>query len=458
MTDDERLDVALFRYSIIRPLLATGLEPAVLRALRTEILTATHDIPHSARTRIAERTLRRWLQLYREGGFEGLKPRYRADRGSPRRVDPDVLERAGELRRELPERSIRQLIALLEAGGHAPPGEIRPSTLGRQLRLRGLTRAGIKASSGRVYRRFEAPHRNALWQTDLSYGPYLAAGGDPDKKQRTYLIAFIDDYSRLVPYAGFFLSEQAESLEIAFRQAVLRYGVPERLYVDNGKIFVSRMMQIACAHLGIELVRQTPYRPEGKGKIERFFGTVKQAFYPEAKALGLTSPEQLNELFWAWLEEDYHHQKHHSTGQNPAARFAKDDHPIREVSPEQLVEAFLLRTTRRVTKTATISLEGSTYQVDPAFAGRRIELRYDPHDLSLAYAYDDQGHFIGNAEPVELNRPERPDEGDMPAEGQQAPHTTSYLELLRRRHDQRLRAELRGIPFSRLLKEDTGHV
>lgn len=415
MTDDERLDVALFRYSIIRPLLATGLEPAVLRALRTEILTATHDIPHSARTRIAERTLRRWLQLYREGGFEGLKPRYRADRGSPRRVDPDVLERAGELRRELPERSIRQLIALLEAGGHAPPGEIRPSTLGRQLRLRGLTRAGIKASSGRVYRRFEAPHRNALWQTDLSYGPYLAAGGDPDKKQRTYLIAFIDDYSRLVPYAGFFLSEQAESLEIAFRQAVLRYGVPERLYVDNGKIFVSRMMQIACAHLGIELVRQTPYRPEGKGKIERFFGTVKQAFYPEAKALGLTSPEQL-------------------------------------------VEAFLLRTTRRVTKTATISLEGSTYQVDPAFAGRRIELRYDPHDLSLAYAYDDQGHFIGNAEPVELNRPERPDEGDMPAEGQQAPLTTSYLELLRRRHDQRLRAELRGIPFSRLLKEDTGHV
>ncbi|HEY8449068.1 MAG TPA: DDE-type integrase/transposase/recombinase, partial [Bacillota bacterium] len=273
MTEDERLDIALFRYAVIRPLLAEDLTVGERRALRAEICAQTHDIPHSHKTRIAARTLRRWLQRYREAGFEGLKPRSRSDRGRPRRLAPAVIEQAAALRRELPTRSIGQLIALLEATGHAAPGQVKPSTLARVLRARGLTRQALAAPK-RIYRHFEAPHRNALWQADLSHGPYLPHPHDPDKRRKTYLLAILDDRSRLVVYAAFFWEQDVAALEVALRQAILRYGVPERLYVDNGKIFVARRVQLACARLGIELVRQTPYRPEGKGKIERFFGTV----------------------------------------------------------------------------------------------------------------------------------------------------------------------------------------
>jgi transposase InsO family protein len=446
--EDRATEEALFRYGVISPLLEPNLDRAEQSRRRREILGRPHALPGGGYRQVSARTLRRWLKAYREGGFEALKPKPRRDRSRPRAISPEVLAKAVALKEELPERSVRQIVDMLAMDPETPvgPGELKVSTLARQLRLLGKTRR-LLARPARAFRRFEQEGPNRLWQADVCHGPWLADPQDPAKKRRTYLVAFLDDYSRLVCHAQFYFAEDLVSLLHCFKQAILKRGVPAKVYCDNGAVFQSRQFALVCANLGIRHLSARPYAPEGKGKVERFFGTVQRSFIPEVVRLNPKTLEELNEFFWAWLEQFYHHHVHAETGQTPATRFAKGPGEIRLVDPLALTAAFLWREKRKVDKTGCFSFQGNRYEAPPHLAGKTVEIRYDPFDLSRLQIFH-EGQAMGEARPLELSRKtdERVEAPPVPEETRSVPRL-SYLELLRKRHTAALKEELGRIRF-----------
>ena len=217
---------ALRRFLLISPLLEPALPEAEASARRRALLaTRTPD----GTPLLSARTVRRWLDRYRTGGLEALRPRPRKDRGLVKTVTPDVLDAAIALKEELPTRSVRALLEILEQEGLLVQGTVTRATLDRHLRRAGVMTRRPRPTVARGARRFQKAHRNQLWQADLKYGPYLPDPDDPRKMKRTYLLAFIDDATRLVPYAAFFFAQRAFQLELAFKWAVLRYGEDFRL-------------------------------------------------------------------------------------------------------------------------------------------------------------------------------------------------------------------------------------
>lgn len=367
---DRFREEGLRRYQIIVPLLEENLAECEKRQVRRLICD---------REGLSRRTLRRWVAAFKKQGFDGLLPGERKDKGTSKAIPPEALEMAAELRQELPARSAQRLQQLLVAEGYT----VARSTLERQLRLQGLSGREIKATQKQVVsRRFNRQGRNTLWQTDLKYGPYLPDPAHPGHKLRTYLIAIIDDATRMVVQAEFYTNQRLPVLEDALRKAVLRCGAPDNLYLDNGKIFVSQWLRLACAKLRIRHLNTQAYSPESKGKIERFNRTVEE-FLQEARLEKVQTLEQLNTLFRDWLSEGYNHRVHSAlAGKSPAEAFSQDAKPLRFASPEALREAFLWEKNPQVDKSGCISLNGLCYEVGVEYIRKKVVARYDPFDLS----------------------------------------------------------------------------
>jgi len=271
--------------------------------------------------------------------------------------------------------------------------------------------------------------------------------------RKTYLFAFLDDHSRLAVGSRFGFAEDTVRLAAALQPALASRGVPGNCYVDNGSAFVDAWLLRACGKLGIRLVHSTPHRPQGRGKIERFFRTVRDQFLVEvtdttAEALTQTqlTPAaallELNALFTAWVESVYHHQVHSETGQTPLVRWndgwqAAGHGPVMAVT-DALTEAFLWSELRTVTKTATVSLHGNTYQVEPALVGRKVELVFSPFNLeSIEVRHGERSY--GPAVPHVITRhthpkarPETPEPTPAPATG------IAYLQLVADAHHQQV--------------------
>jgi hypothetical protein len=222
-------------------------------------------------------------------------------------------------------------------------------------------------------RRFEAELPNDIWQSDVMHGPSVLA---QNKNRKTYLIAFIDDMSRLICHAQFYLSENLNSYLDALRQALLTRGLPRKLYVDNGPAFRSFHLQQITASLGIALIHAKPYQPQGKGKIERFFGTVRRDFLPGGRANTL---DELNLALDCWLRDLYHNRQHRSTGQTPLARYAAHCECVR-AAPKDLSDHFRLQARRRVAKDRTVAIAGRLFEAPICLIGKQITLFYHPHD------------------------------------------------------------------------------
>jgi putative transposase len=367
---DQVREEGLRRYQIIVPLLEEGLAECEKRQIRRLICD---------REGLSGRTLRRWVASFKGQGFDGLLPRERKDKGSCKAIPAEALQIAAELRQELPARSAQRVQQLLAAEGYT----VARSTLERQLRLQGLSRKEIKAAQKQVTsRRFIRQGRNTLWQADLKYGPYLPDPSRPGHKLRTYLIAIIDDATRMVVQAEFYANQKLPVLEDALRKAVLRCGTPDSLYLDNGKIFVSQWLRLACAKLRIRHLNTKAYSPEAKGKIERFNRTVEE-FLQEAYLEKVETLEQLNKLFRDWLSEGYNHRVHSAlSGKSPAEAFSQDTKPLHFASPEALREAFLWEKNPQVDKSGCISLNGLCYEVGVEYIRKKVVARYDPFDLT----------------------------------------------------------------------------
>jgi putative transposase len=369
---DHLREEGLRRYRIIAPLLEENLAECEKRDIRRLVC---------AREGLSARTLRRYVAAFRQGGFDALLPGERKDKGVSKTIPPEALQLAAELRRELPTRSAERIQQLLKSEGY----RVARSTLERHLRQQGLSGRQIRAEHKAVAsRRFNRVGRNTLWQADIKYGPYLPDPLRPGRKMRTYLLAIIDDATRLAVHAEFYGEQKLPVLEDALRKAIVRCGVPDNLYVDNGKIFISQWLRLACARLHIRHLNTQAYSPEAKGKIERWNRTADE-FIREVQLEKPQTLEQLNSLFRAWLAEGYNHREHSAlSGKSPAQAFAQDAKALRFPGPEALRDAFLWEKTRKVDKSGCFSLDGLVYEAGIEWIGKRIMVRYDPFDHSAA--------------------------------------------------------------------------
>jgi putative transposase len=458
-TDDEKRRershaVGLFRYQLICPALDTGLSTKARGRLVREIASKEHIDPFGAAVRYSRDTLDRWIRRYRAGGFEELIP---ATRALSPRTDTATLELAAALKRENPARTAAQVQRILRAGAGWSPSE---STLLRhfhRLELIGPAAGDTPA----VFGRFEAENPNDRWTGDALHGPKI--GG-----RKTYLFAFLDDHSRLITGYRFGFSEDTVRLGVALEPALASRGVPASVYVDNGSAFVDAWLLRACAKLGIRLVHSTPHRPQGRGKIERFFRTVREQFLVEVTdtaAEDLTAAGtdhrsallQLNRLLTAWIETEYHRRTHTETGQSPLDRWdagwVRLGRTPAMPTAADLTEAFLWSEYRMVTKTATVSLHGNTYQVDAGLVGRKVELVFSPFDMeTVDVRYQNKSH--GKALPHNITRHVHPKaRAEIPEQPTPAATGIDYLTLTAQTHHEQVRAD-RRIGYEALFSGD----
>ena len=378
---DETLsrDVALFRYGLIADL--TRLPPgtpgigAKLRAKAAQ----SHTIPGTLRTRVAAETLRDWLHDYRAGGFDALYPKPRSDRGQPRRLPPAAAELVLAIKTEHPSWSVRHVIEHANAAGQLPDGvRLARSTVHRLLRAEGLMSKPHAAADGADRRRFSFRFAGQLWMSDVMHGPAVAADGR--RRRKSYLIAFLDDATRVCPFAAFAHAENTAAFLPVFKQALIRRGLPQRLYVDNGANYRSQHLAVICAKLDVALIHARPYQPQGKGKIERFFRTLRAQLLASLTPADTASLDALNRRLWAYVEGEYHHAPHRGlNGNTPLDQWALRAEEVRYVDAStDLDDLFLFETRRRVMNDRTISLHGRLYEVDPLLVGRTVTVRYDP--------------------------------------------------------------------------------
>lgn len=261
--------VAAFRYSLIAPIVSrqTPMAPGEIKAYLDEAASKAYEIPGSHKTTVSVRTLERYLSLYRKGGWDALKPQPRKSKGNFK-IPAAVLQKAIELRRQRPERSVEQIIFILEESGEVPPNSIAASTLARHLKKAGVSRQVLlkdKVSTSKGHRRFEAADVHVLWQSDFQHTLYLPDPKEPKRKKKALLFAILDDYSRLIVHAQFYWDEKLPRLEDSLKRAILKHGIPEQFYCDNGAVFSSQHLARICGKLGIRLSHSRPYRPAGRG-------------------------------------------------------------------------------------------------------------------------------------------------------------------------------------------------
>jgi putative transposase len=396
MDHNEQEQVALHRWAVIAEAANGTLTARERGAMVRQVAARSHAHPDGTSRTYSRVTIDRWLRAWRAGGLDALKPADRSDTGTVR-AHPELFAEAAALRLELPGRSAAQIASILY---HRHGIAISERTVRGQLRRAGLHREAL-AAEPKAYGRYEAARPNERWITDVLVGPWVPfPRRDGSARARLFLI--VDDHSRLLAGGRFFAHENARACQELLRATITRRGVPEVLYADNGAPFSNRWLARTCAVLGIRLVHSRPYSPEGRGKQERLNRHIRQAFLAEAEHRGIESMDELNDLFAAWADHVANRRMHAETGQAPIERFQAGG-PHRQASPEQIAEAFRWSVTRKVTRTATVPLEGNAYAVDPALTGRRVELRYDPEDLSAIEVFLD-GRPAGKAVPFVTRR------------------------------------------------------
>lgn len=437
-------DIAVQRFELLSPLLATGLDPAKASQLKAAI---------SEQTGLSERTVRRYLAQYREAGFDGLRPKPKGRKPTSDAIPTELLEEAILLRREVPGRSVSQIIQILVWEGKAQPGQLKRSTLQEKLTERGYSSRQMRmyAGNGVAARRFQKRYRNALWQSDIKFGPYLTIGPDGTKKQ-VYLVLFIDDATRYVLHGAFYDSLEGAIVEDCFRKAIEKYGVPEAVYFDNGKQYRTKWMNRTCSKLGIRLLFAKPYSPEAKGKVERLNGIVN-SFLNEVQLEKPQTLDKLNAWFQVWLSECYQNKPHSALdGKSPEVAFRSDARALRFVEPDILANAFLHCEDRKVDKAGCISFMGKKYEVGLLFIGRTVQVVYDPADITEVTIEAD-GHEPWRARQLTIGERsgKRP---ALPTHMQKEPADTSrLLRGAEQGHDQRLAQQVPAISFRAIRKE-----
>lgn len=394
-------EVALFRHALIGELAQLPPGSKGLGKRLAAKAEQSYSIPHSSRCHVAAETMRHWIKLYRKGGYDALLPRKRKDAGQSHALPQEVADLLCQTKEDKPDLSVQLVIKEAIASGKVPEGLPLPlSTVHRLLSRAGLMRKRVEAGD-KDHRHFVFEHANDLWMSDVMHGPSVVVGGKV--KRKTYLIAFIDDATRVVPFAAFALSESTSAFLPVLKQAIMRRGVPKRLYVDNGSAFRSHQLALACAKLGITLIHARPYSPAGKGKQERWFRTVRLQLLPCLTREDTSSLEALNRRLWTYVEGEYHHAPHRGLdGLTPLDAWAKLAASVDYAGGRaDLEDLFLFEEKRKVAKDRTVSLHGVVYEVEATLVGASVILRYEPNRPRAAVQVWAEGKRAADAKPVD---------------------------------------------------------
>lgn len=456
---------ALNRYQLIAPLLDESLDNAKRIQLRKDIAQRNH---------ISSRSLYRYESAYRKGGFAGLKPVNREQRRSQKLPEnfEELLEQAIQLKREVPKRSVNQIIYILELEGRVAPGILKRSTMERY-----LYQAGFGVRQMQMYndsrqsssKRFCKPHRMMLLQGDIKYGIKLPIGKDGAMVQ-TYLSSAIDDHSRYVIQSQFYDNQEESIVEDTFRKVILKAGKFDACYFDNGSQYIAKQLKLSLGKLGIS-IRYAPVRSgKSKGKCEKFHQVV-DAFLREAKVHKIRTLEELNRYWEIYLEEYYHNTAHAgiaeyykslnssipAEGITPLQEWGRDTRALTFLDASVVGEAFLHHETRLVDKGACISFRGRKYETKPSLIGCRVEISYDPmaaETITIRY----HGTEPFTAEPVKIGAfcdktPSLP-ESMMPKEAE----ASRMLNALAKQHAQSCQRRADAISFGSYRKDGSSNV
>ena len=402
MNEDQRHDIALFRYGLIAPVLH-GTHAGCAADYFRQATAAPLEVPHVGPVPFRPDTLKSWLNIFRAEGLEGLMPKPRADLGTARVITPELATRLEALLAQHPRMTATLARDRLVAEGLITSRSPSEASLRRFIRARGLRKVALSARPERHAFAKEEP--NELWTLDFMHGPRISGGRLVPK-----LLAAIDDASRFIVLGRFLPSESYPDLAPCLVDAFTRHGLPWAIYCDNGAAFATRDLALACARLEVALIHSRPYVPESRGKIERFFATVRSRFLDALDPAALVSINALDAAFTSWLESDYHRRIHSSLGVTPLARFLDSSRPKRWISRQELDLHFHHTLRRTVRADCTVSVRGVRYEVAAEWIGHTVELRCpldDPSTLTL-FAAGKPAFVLKPLDPVDNDRRNRP--------------------------------------------------
>lgn len=395
-SEEKKLQIGTFRFGLISEFV-TGVR--LVYGEREELLkqklSRSYNIPFSKKNKISRSTLEKWIVDYKKTGnrIEGLYPQTRSDKGRIRSLPNSLMVSIHEIKKEYPNLKVPALIKYLKNKKIIEVDErINLSTLYRYLSHEKLNSVNENAVDKR---HFEALCPNDLWQSDVLHGPMVK--GDRHT-QKSYLIAIIDDHSRYIIHAEFYLNETRASFLDCLRQGVLKRGLPQKLYIDNGSCFKALHLEQVAAQLGIGIKHSRPYIPQGRGKIERWFKYVRDNFISTHSLRPNTDKlEHLNEQFSEWVDA-YNKRVHGSTKQSPYQRYQAGLECVRP-APAHLLDYFRQIEFRRVKKDRTIRLMGKLLEAPVALIDKQVELRFHPENLVEVEIFF-QGRSYGMAQTV----------------------------------------------------------
>ena len=401
--DKKAEDTAQKRIEIISPLLDESLDR---EKLQQSILLQCQK--HA----ISERTIKRYLANYQKEGYQGLYPKPHTSRMKKGGITEDIVEMAVMLRREVPARSVETIIKILEMEEVVPEGMLKRTTLQDKLSQRGYSRRQMKMYSnhkGVAARRFSKRRRMHLIHSDIKYGPYLPIG-PKGTKQQVYLVTMLDDSSRFMLHAQFYPTLDQTIVQESLRMAILKFGLMEAVFFDNGTQYRTKWMRRACGKLGIRLLYAKPYSPEATGKPEKFNRLVDN-FLAEAALEKPKTLKELNELFDIWLTECYQNKPHAALGgKTPLAVFNADPTGLKFIAPEVVADAFLHYEDRKVDKTGCISFCGKKYEVGLKYMGFTVGVVYDPLDINeITIEYKEEKPFKARELIIGTNTGKKPE-------------------------------------------------
>ena len=388
MNDDDRTKEALFRHAVLGDLLSRKLQRGEMRLLLTELSQRAFEDYRGRFRRMAYSTIEEWYYKYRHDGFEGLKPLTRSDQGCSRCLTPELEQLVIELKREDPGRTAPLILRELELAGRINRGHMSVYPIQRLLRHRGLSGPRMEADVAARFR-WEASMCGELWQADALHGPVLVnpATGRP---QRAIVFGLLDDRSRIIPYLEAGFGETEHRFLAVLHDAIARRGIPRRLLLDNHKSFTGYDLRVLCAKLDIHIVHSRPGDGPSKGKIERWWRSLRAHVIDRLDLQKVTTLDELNLRIWNYVEADYHCRPHASlSGKTPLEFWDADADEIRWISDHgRLAQAFIGEVERQARNDSTVQWRGVFYEVPPYLRRCKVRLRYSLLDTNRVSLVD----------------------------------------------------------------------
>lgn len=388
MNSKEIQDIGLFRFSLIAPVVNDTFEAYSKMQYFRNVASKTHTHPNGKKVKYSSSTIKKWHLNYVREGLDGLLPKSRNDIGMPRSFSEEATDKIHDIKEKYPYITTKMVYQKLVEDGYIKASEVSLSSVYRYIRDNNLKRNQMAPIERRAY---EMEHSNDCWQGDTSHGPKIIIDG---KKVQTYLISLIDDKSRLIVHAEFFLNDNSINLQSVFKKAIKKYGIPKRLFVDNGKPYKNTQFNLICASLGVVLIHARPYSGASKGKIERSFRTLKDGYINCVDWNLFSSLSHLNSEFNIYLNSEYQNKVHSAIKETPRNSYLKDSDLIKYKSEEEIEDCFLHRVTRKVRNDATVSLYSMYYEVPQKYIKQRINIRYSPESLTEAYIFNKKNENI----------------------------------------------------------------